>query len=384
MAEIPKIILRIETSVAYGRGLLYGIAEYSRIHGPWAFYSEPGAEQTTLPRLDKWGATGIITRIPDESNLEPFIGDGLPTIFVPLKEKIPGFPNLIDDCHAAGKMAAEHLLDRGFRNFAFCGFSDMHWSRDRRQGFTKTIATAGFETQCYEQPRAGVVRYYQKEQRLLADWLNLLPKPVGIMTCDDEHGRHVVEACKFAGLRVPEQVAIVGVDNDELVCALSDPPLSSVAVNTRKAGYEAAALLDRLMTGEEEMADQKIIVRPLYVVTRQSTDVLAVEDREVAEALRFIQQNANRPIQVTDAASAAALSRRVLEKRFRKIMGRSIYSEINRQRIGRVARMLVETDHSISQIALSLRYPSVKHIARSFRRQMGMSPLAYRKKFGFK
>lgn len=384
MAEIPKIILRIETSVAYGRGLLYGIAEYSRIHGPWAFYSEPGAEQTTLPRLDKWGASGIITRIPDESNLERFIVNGLPTILVPLKEKISGFPSIIDDCHAAGKMAAEHLLDRAFRNFAFSGFSDMHWSRDRRQAFTKTIAAAGFETQCYERPRAKVLRTYQKELHLLADWLNLLPRPVGIMTCDDEHGRHVLEACKVAGLRVPEQVAIIGVDNDELVCTLSDPPLSSVAVNTRKAGYQAAALLDRLMTGKEKMADQKIIVRPLHVVTRQSTDVLAIEDREVAEAIRFIRQNANRPVQVTDAAQAASLSRRVLEKRFRKIMGRSVYSEISRWRIDRVARMLVETDQSVSQIALSLGYPSVKHIARSFRREMGMGPLAYREKFSFK
>jgi len=384
MAEIPKIILRIETSVAYGRGLLYGIAKYSRIHGPWAFYSEPGAEQTALPRLEKWGASGIITRIPDQSKLGRLVVDGLPAILVPLKEKIPGFPNIIDDCPAAGRMAAEYLLDRGFQNFAFCGFSDMHWSRDRRENFTKTIAKAGFETRCYERPRVKVVRYYQKEQRLLADWLNLLPKPVGIMTCDDEHGRHAVEACKIAGLRVPEQVAIVGVDNDELFCTLSDPALSSIAVNTRKAGYEAAALLDRLMTGSEKMAEQKIIVRPLHVVTRQSTDVLAIEDREVAEAIRFIHQNAKRPIQVSDAADAATLSRRVLEKRFRKIMGRSVYSEINRQRIQHITQMLVETDQSISQIALSLGYPSVKHIARCFRRERGMSPLAYRKQYGFK
>ncbi|UCF43002.1 MAG: DNA-binding transcriptional regulator [Planctomycetota bacterium] len=384
MAEIPKIILRIETSVAYGRGLLYGIAKYSRIHGPWAFYSEPGAEQTALPHLDKWGASGIITRIPDEGKLDQLVINGLPAILIPLKEKIPDFPNIIDDCATAGRMAAEHLLDRGFRNFAFCGFSDMHWSRDRRENFTKRIAKAGFETQSYERPRAKVVCYYQKELRLLAEWLNLLPRPVGVMTCDDEHGRHAVEACKVAGLHVPEQVAIVGVDNDELTCTLSDPPLSSIAVNTRKAGYKAAALLDRLMTGREKMAEKKIIVRPLHVVTRQSTDVLAIKDREVAEAIRFIHRNAKRPIQVSDAADAAALSRRVLEKRFRKIMGRSVYGEINRQRIGHVAGMLVDTDQSISQIALSLGYPSVKHIARSFRREKGMSPLAYRKQYGFK
>lgn len=384
MAEIPRIVLRIETSVAYGRGLLYGIARYSHIHGPWVLYSEPVGEQTALPRLDKWGASGIIARISDESKLDRLVVNGLPAVLIPLKEKIPGFPNIIDDCATAGRMAAEYLLERGFQNFAFCGFSDMHWSRDRRESFTERIAEAGFETRCYERPRAKVVRHYQKELRLLANWLNVLPRPVGIMTCNDEHGRHAAEACKIAGLQVPEQVAIVGVDNDELFCTLSDPPLSSIALNTRKAGYEAAALLDRLMTGRKKMAEQKIIVRPLHVVTRQSTNVLAIEERDVAEAIRFIRQNANRPIQVSDAVGAAAVSRRVLEKHFRKVIGRSIYSEINRQRIGHVARMLVETDRSISQIALSLGYPSVKHIARSFRRERGMCPLAYRKQYGFK
>ena len=384
MPKIPKVILRIETSVAYGRGLLFGIAKYSRVHGPWAFYSEPRHEETALPHLEKWGASGIIARIPDvKKKTEQFIIKGLPAILVPLEEEIPDFPNIIDDCATAGRMAAEHLLDRGFRQFAFCGFSDMHWSRKRRESFSKRIAKAGFETHCYERPRAKVQRLYEKELALLANWLKSLPKPVGLMTCDDEHGRHTIEACKIAGLHVPEQVAIIGVDNDELVCELCNPPLSSVAVNTERAGYEAAELLDKMMAGKK-MKNKNIIVHPTHIVTRQSTDILAIEDHEVVQAVSFIRQHAKEPIQVTDVVDAVTLSRRVLEKRFRKVLNRSVLEEIRRVRIDQVVWMLIDTNLSISQIASALGYPSVKHIARYFRQEKAMSLVAYRKQYGRK
>jgi len=383
MIKIPKVILRIETSVAYGRGLLFGITKYAHLHGPWAFYSEPGEEQTTLPRLDNWGASGIIARVTDAKMTKQLTDTGLPVIFVPLKEEIPGLPNIIDDCATEGKMAAEHLLDRGFRRFAFCGFSDMYWSNGRRESFCKGISDAGFETYCYDRPRAKVQRSYENEQALLANWLTSLPKPLGLMACDDEHGRHVVDACKIAGIHVPEQVAIISVDNDELVCALSDPPLSSIAVNTERAGYEAAELLDKLMAGKK-VEKQNITVRPLYIVARQSTDILAIENHEVAKAVRFIRQHARGVIGVNDVVNAVTVSRRVLEKRFRKVLHCSILDEIRSVRAAQVAKMLVDSNLSISQIASALGYPTIKHIARSFRHKTGMTLLAYRKQFGQK
>lgn len=383
MKKIPKVILRIETSVAYGRGLLFGIAKYAHLHGPWAFYSEPGEEQTTLPRLDKWGASGIIARVTDEKQTKKFIDTKLPVIFAPLKEKIPGSPNIIANNDRIARMAAEHLLDRGFRSFAYCGFSDMYWSRGRRESFCKRIAEAGFKVNCYDRPRARVVCSYAKEQALLISWLKSLTIPVGLMTCDDEHGRHVIEACKVAGPHVPEQIAIIGVDNDQLVCALSEPPLSSISINAERAGYEAAELLDKLMAGKK-VKKQNITVKPLHVVARQSTDILAIEDGEVANAVRFIRQHAKEPIQVTDVVNAVALSRRPLEKRFRKVLNRSIHDEIRRVRAAQVAQMLVDTNLSVSQIATSLGFPTIKHIARSFRSEMGLSLIAYRKQFGQK
>jgi len=376
--------LAIETSAAYGRGLLLGIAKYSRILGTWAFYSEPGGEQTSLPRLDSWGASGIIARVADQKDAKRFIDTGLPAIFVPLKQTVPGFPNIIDDCATEAKIAAQHLLDRGFRNFAFCGFTGMYWSQERRNSFCKTIAQAGFQTRCYDSKRAKVHPHYENEQRLLAEWLKSLPKPVGLMACDDEHGRHVIEACKLAALHVPEQIAVIGVDNDRVVCALSDPPLSSIAVNAERAGYEAAQLLDKLMTRKKKTQHKNIIVKPLHIVARQSTDILAIEDRLVAQAVRFIRQHAKETITVNDVVGAATVSRRPLEKRFRKVLNRSILQEIRRVRAEQVAHMLVDTNLSISQIAAALGHPGAKHIARSFRHEKGMTPLAYRQKYGRK
>lgn len=228
-----------------------------------------------------------------------------------------------------------------------------------------------------------VFLFWEKEQLVLADWLKSLPKPLGLMTCSDDRARSVIEASKITGLNVPEDVAIIGVDNDELVCSLANPPLSSVAMNVERAGYEIAEVLDKLMAGEK-MAGQRIIVHPTHIVTRQSTDILATEDREVASAVHFIHQNGNQIIQVADVIDATTLSRRALEQRFRKILGRSILEEIRRVRVERVSRMLMETNLSVSQIAKAIGYSNSENITRYFRREKGISPLTYRKKYGQK
>lgn len=382
MPKLPKVILWIETSVAYGRGLLSGITKYSNIHGFWSFYTEPGEEGRALPRLKDWQADGIIARIYNNKQAQKLAAAGLPAIVVPTREKIPGFPNILDDCSAEGKMAADYLLDRGFSRFAYCGFTNVHWSQGRQEGFRKRIKQAGFELHVHEQSRTKIRRSYKNQQTRIADWLKSLPKPIGLMTCDDERGRHVIEACRMAGLAVPEEIAVIGVDNDELVCTLAQPPLSSIAVNTERAGYEAAEMLDKMMAGKK-IKKRNILVKPQYVMTRQSTDILAIEDREVARAVRFIRQHANQLIQVRDVVREAAVSRRELERRFRRDLGRSVLNEIKRVRTEQVARMLLDTNLTVTQIALSLGYSSL-NLARYFRRQMGLTPLAYRKKFGHK
>jgi len=278
-------------------------------------------------------------------------------------------------------MAAEYLHNRGLRQFAYCGFDDMPWSRNRHKSFQQRIAEAGFEIHSYSQPKSRIKRLWQNEQKFLADWLKSLPKPIGLMACNDDRGQDVLNACKVAGLDVPDDIAVLGVDNDELICDLSRPPLTSVALNTERAGYEAAELLDKLIKGDEKMANQTIMVRPTNVVTRQSTEILAIEDREVIRAVRYIRQHTKKAIQVTDVVGVTNLSRRVLEKRFRKVLSRSILKEIRRSRVNQIAGMLVETNQSILQIALASGFTDANHISRYFQREKGISPVAYRKQY---
>ena len=254
----------------------------------------------------------------------------------------------------------------------------MFFSIDRSEKFRRYIDQAGYQTHFYKQPRPKNRRLWEDEQHFMVEWLKSLPKPVGLMTCNDDRSQHVIDACKIADISAPDQLAVIGVDNDDLICDLSNPPLSSIALNTVKAGYQAAAALHKLMAGDN-MNDHIITVSPTHVVARQSTDILAIQDSDVAEAVRFIRLHAKEPVQVDEVVDAVALSRRSLERRFRRILGRSIHHEIRRVRVEQVIRMLLETNMSISQIALALGYPGVNNVARYFRQETGISPLAYRK-----
>lgn len=196
----------------------------------------------------------------------------------------------------------------------------------------------------------------------------------------DFWGEYVIQACKIAHLHVPEEVAVIGVNNDEFICDLTDPPLSSISLNTEIAGYEAAAILDRLIA-REKITQPQVMVHPIGVVTRQSTDVLAIKDSDVVEAVRFIRQNIQKGIQVDEVANAVFLSCRTLYKKFQQFLGHSVHAEIKRARIEVIGRMLLETDLSVSQIALTLWFPDIDHISRYFQSEKGANPLDFRKKF---
>ncbi len=383
----------VETSRASGRGLLLGISRYSRLYGPWTFYRIPlyyrelyRMKETTSDLRD-WGPDGIImsdTFYPTKvQRSKEIIKLGLPTIAIANEPNIPGVVNIIANNDRIARMAAEHLLERGFRYFAYCGFDDIFWSVERGECFATRITEAGFETHFYKQPKSKFKHLWKNEELFMSDWLKSLPKPVGLMACNDDRGQQVIDACEVARLSVPDEVAIIAVDNDELVCGLTDPPLSSVNLNFERAGYESAELLDKLMAGEK-MSGQSIPIPATHIVTRRSTDILAVTDPEVAKALHFIREHAKEPVQVPDVVAVTAMSRRSLERRFRRVIGRSVHGQIRHVRIEQVVQMLLETNLTVSQIALNLGYPGVDHIAREFRREKGSSPLAYRKQYGQK
>jgi LacI family transcriptional regulator len=321
---------------------------------------------------------GIIMR--EQPNTEELLKLGIPTVIASYREEnISEVPCVDVDCAKIGKMAAEHFLNKGFRKFAYCGFDFMYWSRRRAKGFADKLAKAGFDVIFYTPPKKGSIISWDDEQPYVRKWLESLPKPVGLFTCNDDRGEQVIEACRLAGIRLPDEVAVLGVDNDEFICNLSAPPLSSVRLSTEKAGFEAAETLGRLMAGELSAAHKTIMVSPIDIVTRQSTDMLAIEDPEVAKAVHFIRHNSNGPLQVMDVVNVANLSRCGLYLRFHKALGYSVYDEIKRSRAERIAKLLLNSDLSISQIALQLGFTDANHIARYFKKVKGMTPLVYRK-----
>lgn len=379
MHKTKKIILFVETATTYGRELVYGIAKYSRFHGPWEFYNESFAKDKVAHKLDDWGADGIIIRVSKRT--KELLKMGLPTIFSPCFEPpMDGLPNIIPDDQAIAEMAAEHLLSQGFKKFAFCGFDKMDWSHERGVSFSKRVAEAGYETFLYIPPKSKGALSWEKEQGHMSKWLKSLPKPIGLMACDDNRGQHVLEACKLANLYIPEEVAVVGVDNDRLICTLAAPPLSSIALNIEKGGYEAAKLLDQLMAGKK-VSDQKILVHPTHVVIRQSTNTLAIEDANVAQAVRFIRKHAREMIQVDRVVEEVAVSRRTLQQKIQKTLGHSIHREICRARLDQIIQLLIQTNEPISRIAVVLNYANIEHLNRFFKKETGMSPVKYRRQF---
>lgn len=376
----PRVLLLIESSRSSGRGLLRGIADYARLHGPWEFYWEPGGLEKAWPKIRDLAVTGIILR--DVERLQEVLAYGVPAVVVGHRRReVPGQANVITDSDGIAQLAASHLIGCGVRHFAYCGIEGLPWSTLRGDAFARHVAAAGGIVHAYSRPSSKPAAEWETERRYLAEWLRSMPKPLGLMACNDDRGEQVIEACKLAALPVPDAVAILGADNDELVCDLCDPPMSSVAINFERAGYEAAEVLDRLMRGEA-LADDKILVHATHVVTRRSTDILAVDDPRLAAALRHLRDHVHQLVSVPDLARAAGLSRRVLEKRFQRVLRRSALQEIRRVRIAHICQMLAETSEPVARIALAFGYSGPEHLARYFRREMQMTPLAYRQRHG--
>lgn len=377
MHEVKRVILLIESSRAYGRSLLRGIVKYSKLKGGWSFYNEPRGQDQSLPRFSSWQVDGAIVRLKESEKAYRFLEKGIPIIVAREEKEINGVPNIVGDNVAVGKMAGEYLLKKGFKHFGYCGFNSI-WSEARLRSFAETIENAGCEISAYKPLKSQRPCSWPNELQQISEWIARLPKPLAIMACNDDRGRHVIEACKIANVKIPYEAVVLGVDNDELFCELSDPPLSSIARDTEAAGFEAAAVLDALMSGKKTNCN-RIIVHPTHVVARVSSDILAIEDPEVAKALSFIQYHARQHTQVDEVADAVAMSRRNLHRRFVKTLGRTVHEEIRRTRVDRVIQLLLETDMTVAQIAYELGGSSEKHIAREFRAIQGVTPLAFRR-----
>ncbi|MBL9175796.1 MAG: DNA-binding transcriptional regulator [Verrucomicrobiales bacterium] len=382
MKPPPKVALLVETSNAYARELLHGVRAWLREHGPWTLWlAEAGRGADPPPWVRDWRGDGIIARIETPAVARAVAATGLPAVDVSAARLLPDVPWLETDDRAIAQMAAEHLRERGFRNFGYCGDSRFNWSRWRGDAFALHLARHGLDCAVFREPRpasgGGSRADWETELSALGRWIRALPKPVGIFAGYDIRGLQVLEASRRAALAVPDTVAVLGVDNDELLCDLADPPLSSVIPDVRRTGYEAAALLDRLMRGGPRSGDGRLFA-PLGVATRQSTDVVAVADRHLSTAVRFIREHACDGISVGDVLKQVPVSRRVLEARFQKMLGRSPHAQILSVRLDRVKRLLSETDLPLAAIADRTGFRHVEYLSVAFKRQTGMTASDYR------
>ena len=385
MPPLRHVALLIESSRAYGRGLLRGVARYVNARRHWSVYVQVrGSEDGAPPWLSGWTGDGILARVEDRALERAIVRTGKPA--VDLRGVLDlDMPLLETNDRSVARLAFEHLAERGFRAFAYCGYAGANYSERRLRYFPEFVRAAGHVCHVYQSPRgrgpAGLSVQEQQavlfEQELL-DWLKQLPRPVGVMACNDTRGQQVLNACRELRIPVPEEVAVVGVDNDELLCDLSDPPLSSVAPDVERIGYQAAELLDRLMDGEPAPPG-KIFVEPQGVIARQSTDVLAIDDPEVAAAVRYIREHACDGIDVNDVVTHVAVSRRSLERRFRRSLERSPNAEIVRVQVRRVQELLVGTDLPLAAVARLAGFRHAEYMSAVFRQHVGQAPRTFRK-----
>lgn len=370
----------VETSVTYGRRILRGISNYLRAHRQWSVFLEQRELGAGPPKwLLDWRGDGIICRPTTPRLAEAFRASGIPVVDLNDAHGHLGLPHIGSDMGAIGRIGAEHLLERGFRSFAYCGFAGQRWSALRHDGFMKTVQRAGCAGHSFESKWPGLhAPQWDQDQARIAAWILELPKPVALMACNDLRGQHVLDACRRINLAVPEEVAVIGVDDDRLLCEFADPPLSTVVPAAERIGYQAAELLDRLMSGRRTRCHDRLI-EPSGVVTRQSTDVLAISDSEVAAAVRYIREHACGGITMNDLLRHVPLSRSVLEHRFRKYLGRSPQAEIRSVRLKRARQLLADTDLPLHEIAQLTGFEHAEYFNVVFKRMTAQTPGTYRR-----
>jgi len=376
----PAVALLIETSNSYARGLLEGIIAYVRTHDAWSIWLPEQRRGEAPPEwIRGWQGDGIIARIETEEIARILRKTRLPVVDVSAARPLTSVPWVETDDTAIAKMAVEHLAERGFRRLAFVGDGRFNWSRFREQAFAAACEAAGLSCVIAPEtwPSTGLKPQKPKSQTF-QEWLRTAEKPLGLFCCYDIKAQQVLDVCRTLNIAVPEQVAVLGVDNDPILCNLCTPPLSSVIPDAYRTGYTAAELLERMLHGEA-VPPQPHLIPPLGIETRQSTDTLAIEDPVIVQALRFIRERAREGIDVSDVLKVVPLSRRVFESRFQQIVGRTPHQEILRVRLARVQQLLSDTDLSLSEIAARTGFEHPEYLSVAFKRELGVSPSAYRR-----
>jgi LacI family transcriptional regulator len=375
------ILLVFETRFEEAGAMLRGISKYQSSHHPWAAFLDDQARTEEDPswlRSKPWD--GVISRHTTRRLAAECRRLQIPLVDLNDEPTFHDTHKIRPDNVGVGHMGAEHFIERGYRHFGFCGYSNHDWAVERRRGFVEGLGVAGFACNVLEVKYPGsLTPDWDREQKAqIAAWLLQCRKPLAIMGCHDMRALQVIEACLAAGLTVPEDVAVLGANDDAIRCELANPALSSVATNSFLAGHTAAELLDQLMSGAK-VKPEETRIEPIRVVVRRSTDILAIEDKTVAAALGHIRDNACMGISVANVLERVAASRSQLEKKFRQYIGRSPQAEIRQVQLGKIKQLLHETDFPLKKIAEIVGFEHPEYLSVVFKRVNKLSPGAYRR-----
>lgn len=379
--QVPRILLLIETSRVYGRQLVEGIGRYAREHGPWSFYfEERGVDELSVRKMNQWRVDGVISRIRDPLAARRLQATGLPFVELHGNSRTCK-PHVTVDEEAVARMAAGHLIDRGLKHLGFFARRNEWWLQIRREAFTAHLASLGHSCNVYAAPVPPPRKPLDqsRQQPDLVEWLKSLPKPAGVLCATDLEALTLLETCRQVGIAVPDQIAVLGVDNDSVICSVAWPRLSSIDLDAQRVGYESAALLARMMGGGKKPGTT-ILVAPKEVVVRESTDVLAIADAQVVQAVRLIRQFACKGIDVPHVSDHIVMCRRTLERRFKTCMGRTLKDEILRVKMDQAKMLLSQSDYPVKRISDMSGFGSLHYFARAFRRETGETPCHYRRR----
>lgn len=376
-----RVALLVDTSTGWGRGIVRGVHQQVLHQYHWQLFLEPRGVGETMRLPPSWSGDGVIARIGDEATAKHLKERDIPVVNVSAIQLPHGnFPQVCSDLEAAGRMAADYLIGRGFRNFAYLSLRGLEYVSRHRDAYERAIAAAGYSCTIHGVQVRDATQVTDWNLRIdeLAEWIKTLPKPVAILTWSG--GNEVIHACRHANIAVPEDVAVLSGSDDDLLCELSDIPISAVKQASEQIGRHAATQLQRLMDAPDSGPVGDRLIAPMEVVTRQSTDTLAVQDAGLGLALTFIRENIDAPFQVDQVAMKAGISRRALERRFMDVLKRSPSDYIRRARLDRAKLLLAKTDLSIEQVAESSGFGSPEYFAQILRQDTGTSPLRYRQK----
>ena len=379
-----RLLIITDFTESFANKLLKGIVTYSRLKEQWIIRRMPPSYKAKIGipgiiRVAKeWSIDAVLGQFEETDDMSLFAKNGIVVVAQDYKKRFTTIPNITADYLGTGRMAARFYLERGFHNFGFFGFREVCWSDERCEGFRREIEEAGYGESFFEYNLQELDRLWYYERNQLAEWLRVIPKPIAIMACDDNQAFNLIEACHSAGVKVPAEVSVMGVDNDELLCSLGNPTLSSIQVDIEEGGFRTAELIERMVT-HPDTPPQDIVLRPIKIVGRISTAAFATDDVQIQKAVQFIHQNYQKKIGVKDVMGEVALSRRLLERRFKQVTGQTLYQYITDLKIRRFAEILLDQkDEQVTSIALSLGENDTKSISRRFKQIYGCSPHEWR------